>query len=556
MRFTNRRFVNRILLSVFIVIVGINSLGLAQTRNVKAQQGDYYLTVSPSQVTVDADGIAQYSIRITSVNNFAGTVKLDATGLPTGASYSFQPSILQLVPNADAYSILVVIISPQLYPGGYSFYNYYYPWIAYQSTMKFNVVATGGGINKTAPASASVLYGYTGIRLTLNLQPGNIVVSGNISQVKNQTIQIGVTSSTIPNFNYYLSPPLIVTPVFSVTPTLIDPPLGLSISFNPVSATLSSSSNTLYFNGTVLMTPDFLQRSGTYRLAVAMNAILMGSSLGLTYSGYYTNVLLTKVVVMTIVVPPYITLTTSPTILKVPIGGSDQKMQISINAVSIGLSEPITLSVTGVPTNVTASFDKNILIPNPQTGGQLTSNLVFSAPSTLSSGIFPIVITATTLGITQRTNASVYLLPQGDYALQSGDTTIGLNANGNSRSTTITIIPEGGFRSRVSLSVTQLPSGVLATLTPQNVTVQSDAPITLILTLVAQPNTPPGTFNIAVVSSTGFTTHSVNLTLLVRSGTTALWPIVLLIVVVIALLSGFAFMTMPKGKHVHVIREQ
>ena len=520
-------------------------------KNVNAQEGDFLLTVSPSRVTIGADGTARYSVRITSIGGFTGTVQLQVTNLPSPtktifqSSYSFQPAILQVAADSDAYSILTLVVSAPTYT--YTYYTYYpstestYYYYQRVYDLKFNIVATSSGISKSVPLDADVLYGYTAnVRrdLTVDLQPGSIVLSGGISQAQQQTLAITVSAVNVQGASNL---------VFIVTPTLYDPPNGLSASFSPVTGQVQAD-QPLSFTANLLMTPELLQHSGTYKLAIGITAVVPSTG---TYYSYYRNILLTKVAILTVLVPPFFTISANPSILNVYIGGQDQRMQIIISSVSRGFSQPITLTVQGVPPGVVATFETNIL--TPKGGGQLSTNLVLNAPSTFTSGIYPIQISATALGVTQVTNASIYLRPQGDYSLTLDQTTLALNARGESRTVTMNIVPQTGFRSTIVLSVAQLPTGVTATLSTANVTVQSDDPIPIVLTLTAQSNAAPGTYNVAVLSNTGFSQKTVTMTVLIRTGTIEMWPVVLVVVILIAVVSAIAFLAIPRRKHVHVV---
>ncbi len=533
-----------------LVLLTSSLLAALPINNVASQQGDFLLTVSPSRVTVDQEGIARYSIRVTSINGYSGRISLDVSGLEETATYSFQPAIIDLAADAEAYSVLVVVASSQSYYGTYPSTQYSYPYLSVAYTLEFSITATAPGVSKSTPARADILYGYRDTRLRLNLQPATILLSGNISTAQVENLILDVTAQSIP----VLTSPTVTSfvPSFDITPEILDPPGGVTISFNPITAQIESK-ETLTFNGTLLMTPEFLEKAGTYRLAIGVNALVRGSTFGLTYSGFYRDITITKIVIVTIVVPPFFTVSAQPSIIDVFAGGQDQKMQITVSAVSRGLSQPITLTAEGIPQGVIANFESDTLIP---VGRQpMTTNLVFNAPSTFISGVFPITIKATTLGVTKMANASIYLRPQGDYAIEVSQKTIALNTRGESRSVTLTITPLDGFRSRIDFSVTELPSGVRATISPSNVTIQSDAPVNVILTLISEQYADPGTYNVAVITSTGVATRTVNLNLLLRTGAAEIWPVVVLIGVVIGIASAIAFIAVPRGKHTHLIRD-
>jgi len=533
---------SRIMPLLLILVVG-TSLVFCAPVNVEAQTGDFILTVSPSRVTIGADGIGRFSVRLTSINEFAGTVQLSVSGTSTTsylqASYSFEPSVVSLAADSDAYSVLTVIVATQY--GYYTYepytseYGYYYNLY----TMKLTVVATSGSVTKQASIIGDIYYGYSLTRpdLTINLQPGNIVTSGDISQAVNKTLTIEVTATTAQGTGDFL---------FTVTPQFYDPPGGIYVSFNPISAQVNVG-QTIQFSAGVLMTPEFLTKSGTYRLAVGINALLpRGVS-------YYRNVVITKVAIVTVVVPPSFSVTTNPAILNVYIGGQDQKMQVIVTPISTGITQPISLRVEGVPQGVVATFETDTLAPKGRE--PVSTYLVFSGPSTYESKIYPIQIVAQTLGFVRTVNASIYLQPMGDYIVTAEQTTIALNARGDSKSATLTIAPQGGFRATIYFSVSQLPAGVTAAFSSSSATIQSDQPVTVVFTLTAAQNAAPGTYNVAIVCSTGLSTKTVIVTLLVRSGIYETWPIVLIVVAIIAAVTVVVFIGIPRKKPVYVLKE-
>ncbi len=84
---------------------------------------------------------------------------------------------------------------------------------------------------------------------------------------------------------------------------------------------------------------------------------------------------------------------------------------------------------------------------------------------------------------------------------------------------------------------------------------QTGAPNSLTLTLLATEDAEPGTYTISVVGTTGFGVQkTVNLTLLVRSGAAEITPIVLIVVILIGVISVISFILIPRGRHTHVVR--
>ncbi len=134
-------------------------------------------------------------------------------------------------------------------------------------------------------------------------------------------------------------------------------------------------------------------------------------------------------------------------------------------------------------------------------------------------------------------------------------TLISLGGKGESRSVTLTVKPTGGFRSTIDFTVTNLPKGISATLSTARATIQQDSPISVVLTITALQDIDPGTFDIAIVANTGFSTKTADLTLVVRSGSTQMWPVVVVVFVVIAVITVIVFAGMPRRRQVYVRRD-
>jgi len=425
----------------------------------------------------------------------------------------------------------------------YEYSQYYYTY-ANLATVEFKITATGGGAIRSVPVAADVIYGVASTvertDVKINLQPDTILTTGDISQSRSQIVRITLSPKTV------LSPGELL---FTTTPQFYDLPNGLYVSVDPVSLDIRSG-QTSVVTATVLMTPEFLEKSGSHRLVMGISGLLSGTLIG---AATYQDILITKTAILTIVVPPSFNVAIRPSIVNVYIGGEDQRLQIVVTPVSRGLSQAITLSVEGIPAGVVSSFERDTLIPKGKE--PLSTNLLLNAPSTSKPGIFPVRVTATTMGTTRYANASLNLRPSGDYGMRLDQAIISLNARGESRSVTLTITPQGDFRSTIDFSVTNLPRGLTATFSTTSATVQQETPITIVLTLTAQAEVQPGTYDVSIVANTGFSTKTINITVLVRAGTVEIWPVVLVVVILIAVVSAIVFIGMPKGRRIQVVSE-
>lgn len=528
----------KLLLILALVIV---SISLIPAIAVKAQTGDFQVSAQPSHATIGTDGTARFVIKVTSINGFSGAVQLAVTGLSqTGQSRSyasFQPGTLQLASNGQAYAVLTLTISTQYVTLGTSTI----------STINFNVAATANGITTSVPLAADIFYGtQSTIQLAdtaLTLQPNTIQTTATITQSQSATVQLTLTSGATTNLGQT---------VLTATIVGYDIPSGLLFTITPTTTNIvAGQTTTVIIN--LLMTPQFLQAGGTYIFAIGINALMQGPLLNAYTS--YQNYFVSKDVPLTIIIPPAFSVAANPTIFNVLVGGPSQQLGIIVTPITSGLTDPIVLSVQGLPAGLISTFQNNPLTPN---GLQpLSTNLVIQAPGSTFPTTATITISATAAGVTNTATVSLTLQPQGDYSVQADQTILSFTGVGESKSITLTITPQNGFKSNINLTTLNLPTGFTDSFSPTNLQVQQSSPITVILTIVAGSNIQPGTYSVSIVSTTGVSAaKNIPITVLVRAGVGQIWPIVLIMVILIAVVSIIAFIGIPRGREVRRIPEQ
>src|SRR5438309_7523605 len=81
-------------LAIGVVLAVSNgcSTGLTKTTG---GTGTFSISVSPAQQSVTAGSTVTYVVTVTASNNFTGAVGLGVTGMPSGATGTFNPSSLQ-----------------------------------------------------------------------------------------------------------------------------------------------------------------------------------------------------------------------------------------------------------------------------------------------------------------------------------------------------------------------------------------------------------------------------------------------------------------------------
>ena len=151
-----------------------------------------------------------------------------------------------------------------------------------------------------------------------------------------------------------------------------------------------------------------------------------------------------------------------------------------------GFSGNVTLSLTGLPAGLMASFNP------PATA--TTSTLTLSATAGAPGGTYPVTITGISGGLSSSTMLLANLVvptfrlsPPAALTVQRGGYTSG----------TVSIIGQNGFNGSVLLSVAGLPGGVTAAFSPPSSTSSS------VLTLSAGNTVPAGSHNIQVTGVCG-----------------------------------------------------
>jgi hypothetical protein len=210
---------------------------------------------------------------------------------------------------------------------------------------------------------------------------------------------------------------------------------------------------------------------------------------------------------------PDFALSASPTSLSVT-QGSSASSTVS-TSVSNGFNSSVALSISGLPSGVTASFSPaSIAAP-----GSGSSTLTFTASSTATTGTFNTTVNATGGGITHTTviPVTVNAATAPNFTLSASPTSLSVAA-GSSGTSTISTTVSGGFNSAVSLSASGLPSGVTAAFNPTSIAAPGSGSSTL--TFTAASTAAAGTSTITINASGGGVSHSTTVSLTVTSGGT------------------------------------
>ena len=300
-----------------------------------------------------------------------------------------------------------------------------------------------------------------------------------------------------PNFTLSASPSSVsVTQGNSGSSTITVTPSGgftgsvtLSASGLPSGVTASFGTNPTTSTSSVTFTASSTATTGTATVTIT------GTSGSITHT---TTISLTVNATPT----PNFSLSASPSSVSVTQGGSGSST-VTVTP-SGGFTGSVTLSASGLPSGVTASFGTN-----PTTS---TSSVTFTASSTATTGTASVTITGTSGSLTHTTTISltVNAPAQPDFSLSASPASLTVK-QGTSGSSTITVAPTGGFTGSVTLSTSALPSGVTASFGTNPTTSTS------VLTFTASSTAATGTSNITVTGTSGSLTHTTTISLTISS---------------------------------------
>ena len=262
-------------------------------------------------------------------------------------------------------------------------------------------------------------------------------------------------------------------------------PTGVTAAFSPTSIT-GAGTSTLTFTAASTAT------AGSYTITVTgtpASGSIETTTLTLTVSGVAT---------------PSFSLSATATSVK---DGSTGTSTVT-ETVTNGFSSAVTLSVSGLPTGVTAAFS-----PTSITGAG-TSTLTFTAASTATAGSYTITVTGTPASGTAKTTTltlTVTAAVTGSFTISVSPTS-GYLARGQSGYAVVTTSASGGFGSVITFSATGIPSGVTGSFSPTTVTGSGTTDFTLTVSRTA----PIGTYPITITGKGGGVTESTTLTFSVR----------------------------------------
>jgi subtilase family serine protease len=294
----------------------------------------FSISASSTSLNVIAGNSGKISVTSTLQNGVVPSIALSASGVPSGVTATFSPASLSGTSNA--VSSLTLAVSKTATPGTYA----------------LTVSAVSNGVTESVSLSLTVL---TPPSCTLATNPANVTLTSGQSTSF-------AASCTAPQGGLSGS-------------------LTLSTSGLPADVTIQRPSTlAVGSSGTLTLTSTLAAPGGSYHISLSVSG------------GGFTQ---TLSIPLTVTAPSIFTLTPTQGAVSVKAGGSGS---MTLSSTRYGsFNSAVSLSVSGLPTGVTATFSKSA-VPAPGSG---TSVVTFAAASTAKAGSYKIVVTGTGSGQSQ-----------------------------------------------------------------------------------------------------------------------------------------------------------
>jgi kumamolisin len=255
--------------------------------------------------------------------------------------------------------------------------------------------------------------------------------------------------------------------------------------------------------------------TGTSVLTLTASATATTGAATVTITGTSGSLTATTTLALTVnsTATPNFSVSASPASLTVTQGSSGTST-ITVTSTG-GFNSATTLSASGLPSGVTATFSTNPV--TPPANGSATSTLTLTASSSATVGAATVTITGTSGSTTHSTTIALTVNASSgtkNFTMSLSPSSFTVDDSG-SVSTTLTIISVNGFHSAVTLSVNEFPTDVSATASANPVTPPENGSVKVTLTWSATRRAPTGTTTIELIGTSGSLTNEIPVTITV-----------------------------------------
>jgi uncharacterized membrane protein len=444
---------------------GAQTVTLTGTDTTGTQTVSYALTVSApptltlsagsSTVSVAQGASAPVSLTVGTTGSFTGNVSLSLSGVPTGvtATWSANP----VSPASGSASATLTLAAGASAVAG-------------SSTL--TVTASGNGLTATSKLTLQLTqapsFTLTTAPTAVSMQStGSTAITITATPAGGAAVPTGASGSSV-----------------SVVSGL---PKGVTASWGSASVTAAGGvAWTLTLTGSSTATAETATLGLTAKIAPKSGAVVSASAnLPLTVSA------------------------TPPTLLLAPASTTASLVQGKTATDAIALtaggsfSGAVTLSVSGLPTGVTASWSANGMT---LVSGIASSTLTLTAASNATVSSTSITVTASGDGVTATKSVTLQVQQAQGLTMGLSATTMSMTHT-SSGQMTVSVTPVGGLKlTGVGIAISGLPAGVTPSLGQGSLS--SAGVFTAPMTLTGSSSAKAGNFSVSVAASTGATGSS------------------------------------------------
>jgi len=401
---------------------------------------DYEVKAAPPHRTIEAGDATFYTVTIKATGGFSIPVNLSVSGLPAGASASFDKNPLPVTGEAK----MDITTSESTPPGVYT----------------LTITGASGDKSHTVDVILEIQAKPPEPDFTIGATPS----SQEITQGESTSYTVNLTG-----LNGFNSP---------INLSVTGLPTGAEGTFTVNPVTPAPNGETVLNIVTTVAAP-----AGTYTLTVAGEE---GGG-GKTHSAEVTLKINSKPA------EPDFRINAAPSSRTI-IQGEAAFYTITVKAFN-GFSSAVNLKVSGLPTGASASFDTN---PLPVTG---ESKLDITTTINSPVGIYTLTITGVSEGKKHSEYVALEIKAkplETDFTIAASPSSRSVD-QGAAADYTVTVKAINGFAGAVNLSVVGLPGGATGNFQPTSVSGSGEAK----LTITTSKNTPVGTYTLTVTGEEG-----------------------------------------------------
>jgi hypothetical protein len=406
---------------------------------------DFTIGASPSSLSIAQGSSGTSTITITSLNSFNSATTLSASGLPSGVTAAFSTNPVTPPANGSATSTLTLTASGTATTGNATVtVTGTSGALTHSTTIALTVTASGGGglqtatYNSTFKAPSCGTVG-SGCDSGPSLLLGRDTLSGGAEPNQPNTINNSCADGTSGTFHSDESNDRLVIQTTDGSNLAPGKTVKVSATVWAYSGFTSdhldlyyaanASSPSWVLIGTITPTAAGAQTlSANYTLpsggsqAVRAQFRYNGSASSCSTGAYDDH---DDLVFAVGAGTPGFTVAASPSAVSVA-RGSNASSTITVTSVN-GFNSATTLSLSALPSGVTAAFSTNPV--TPPANGSATSTLTFTASATATTGTTNVTVTGTSGSLVRTTTIALTVTAPSSQLIQNGGFETGTLAN-------------------------------------------------------------------------------------------------------------------------------